>query len=108
NSPLVSQITFKSNTTVRMTTTKKYDFLNRLTDIFSVPSASSTVKFSYQYNDANQRVRRTDSDESYWAYDYDSLGQVTSGKHFWSDATPVAGQQFEYTYDDIGNRRRTR
>jgi RHS repeat-associated protein len=108
NSPLVSQISFKSNTTVRMTTTKKYDFLNRLLDITSVPSASSAVKFGYQYNDANQRVRRTDSDESYWSYEYDGLGQVTGAKHHWPDGTPVAGQQFEYTYDDIGNRRRTK
>ena len=33
NSPLVSQITFKENTSTRMTTVKKYDFLNRLTSI---------------------------------------------------------------------------
>jgi RHS repeat-associated protein len=91
-----------------MTTTKKYDHLNRLLDISSVPSAASPVKFSYSYNEANQRIRRTDSDESHWAYEYDFLGQVTSGKHYWPDATPVAGQQFEYAYDDIGNRRRTK
>jgi hypothetical protein len=38
-----------------------------------------------------------------WAYD--SLGQVASGKGLWKDGTPVAGQQFEYAYDDIGNRK---
>jgi RHS repeat-associated protein len=32
------------------------------------------------------------------------LGQVTSGKKRWSDGTLVAGQQFEYGFDDIGNR----
>jgi YD repeat-containing protein len=37
-------------------------------------------------------------------YQYDSLGQVTSGKKYWSDGTPVAGQQFTYNFDDIGNR----
>ncbi len=37
-------------------------------------------------------------------YEYDSLGQVKSGKKYWSDQTPVAGQQFEYAFDDIGNR----
>ena len=41
---------------------------------------------------------------SYWIYQYDTLGQVTSGKRFWADGTPVAGQQFEYGFDDIGNR----
>ena len=38
---------------------------------------------------------------------YDALGQVTSGKKYWADGTPVAGQQFEYDFDDIGNRQRT-
>ena len=33
NSPLVGQILFTNNGTVRMTTTKQYDYLNRLTAI---------------------------------------------------------------------------
>src|SRR5207249_2885923 len=88
--------------------TKSFDFLNRLLEISNAPSADAAVTFDYAYNDANQRVRRTDSDGSYWVYRYDSLGQLTSGKHYWSDATPVAGQQFEYLYDDIGNRLQTK
>jgi len=108
NSPLVSQITFKSNTIVRMTTTKAYDFLNRLAQISSVPSASSVVSFSYAYNSANQRVRTTLADSSYWVYEYDNLGQVKTGKRYWSDNTPVAGQQFAYGFDDIGNRTSTK
>ena len=28
------------------------------------------------------------------------------GKRYWNDWTPVAGQQFEYGFDDIGNRTR--
>ena len=46
----------------------------------------------------------TNADNSRWVYTYDSLGQVISGKKYWSDGTPVAGQQFEYGFDDIGNR----
>src|SRR5438270_2798215 len=49
-------------------------------------------------------MRITLADDSYWLYEYDSLGQVKSGKKYWSDWTPVAGQQFEYGFDDIGNR----
>src|SRR5207237_6109155 len=37
NSPLISKITFRQNSTVRMTTTKQYDLLNRLLAIGSVP-----------------------------------------------------------------------
>jgi hypothetical protein len=33
---------------------------------------------------------------------------VKSGKRYWSDGTPVAGQQFEYAHDDIGNRTSTK
>ena len=89
-----------------MTTTKTYDLLNRLTAIGSQPSVSgaSAVSFAYQYNDANQRTRVTLADGSFWVYQYDNLGQVISGRRYWSDGTPVAGQQFGYGFDDIGNR----
>jgi YD repeat-containing protein len=84
-----------------MTTTKQHDFLNRLSAIASAPSAVSSA---YAYNNANQRTRSTLGDSSLWSYEYDSLGQVKTGKRYWSDWTPVAGQQFEYGFDDIGNR----
>ena len=38
-------------------------------------------------------------------YTYDSLGQVVSGKKFFSDGVPVGGAQFEYEFDTIGNRK---
>ena len=37
---------------------------------------------------------------SHGVNEYDKLGQLTSGKRYWSDNTPVAGQQFEYAFDD--------
>jgi RHS repeat-associated protein len=82
-----------------MTNQNTYDYLNRLTGI------SSALDFNYQYNSAGQRTRATQlADGSYWLYGYDALGQVTSGiKYFW-DGTPVAGQQFDYAFDTIGNR----
>jgi RHS repeat-associated protein len=109
NSPLVDHISFTNGGSWRMTTTKRYDFLNRLTSIASLGSdGSSLASFAYVYNAANQRTRSTLADGSYWLYAYDSLGQVKSGKKFWPDGTPVAGQQFEYAFDDIGNRTSTR
>jgi len=107
NSPLVSQILFTNGSTQRMVTTKSYDNLSRLTNLVSAAGATTVASFTYQYNSANQRTQRTDADASYWVYQYDSLGQVTSGKKYWSDDTPVAGQQFEYGFDDIGNRNTT-
>jgi RHS repeat-associated protein len=109
NSPLVSQITFKQNSTTRMTAFKSYDCLNRLTQISSVPSAAHTlpVGFNYNYNSANQPMRATLADGGYWIYGYDSLGQVTSGCKYFANGIPVPGQQFDYTFDTIGNRRQT-
>ena len=104
NSPLVSQITCKQNTTTRMTTTRNYDNLNRLLGIASAPSSALPLNFGYAYNDGNQRVQVRQPDGSYWTYLYDSLGQVISGKRYWADNIPVAGQQYEYGFDDIGNR----
>ena len=97
-----------------MTTTRQYDNLNRLTSVGTTPAsgvgsgAPPLPSFSYSYNSANQRTLRTEADGSYWRYGYDSLGQVTSGKKYWSDQIPVVGQQFEYAFDDIGNRTQTK
>jgi RHS repeat-associated protein len=103
NSPLVGQITYAQSGTMRMTTTKQYDYLNRLSSISSTPSNS----FGYLYNAANQRTMNRQADGSYWRYGYDSLGQVIAGNKFWVDETPVAGQEFDYAFDTIGNRTQT-
>jgi len=41
-------------------------------------------------------------------YQNDWLGQVTNGARYWNDGTPVAGQQYQYQFDTIGNRLSTR
>jgi RHS repeat-associated protein len=107
NSPLVSQIDFATNGTVVMSTVKQYDNLNRLTSIASLTNSAPVASFAYRYNSADQRTAVTNSDSSYWLYTYDALGQVTSGRKYWFDGTPVAGQQFVYAFDDIGNRQNT-
>jgi len=82
--------------------------MNRLTQISSVPSGKasclsrSTTFTTRRITDARDFGRR-----QLLAYEYDSLGQVRSGKKYWS-AHAVAGQQFEYGFDDIGNRKNTK
>lgn len=106
NSSLINTTTFKQSATARLTTTRQYDFLNRLQTITPTPSAASQPPLSraYGYNSANQRTRRTDGDFSYWNYGYDTEGQLTSARHSWYDNSPVPGQQFQFGYDAIGNR----
>ena len=62
----------------------------------------------YDYNALDRRTRQERSDGSYWNYAYDTKGQVTSAKRKWQDDSYVAGQQYEFEYDSIGNRTRTR
>jgi YD repeat-containing protein len=88
NSGLVSNIVFQQSGTTRMTTTKVYDNLNRLTSISSTTNASA----AYAYNNANQRTSVTNADGAYWVYQYDALGQVTGGIKHWADGSVVAGQ----------------
>jgi len=111
NSALWGTLTFKQSGAARMTTTRQFDKLNRLLQVSAQPTGapvSSAISYGYTYNDANRRTRATLTDGSYWVYQYDTLGQVISGKKYWSDGTPVAGQQFEYAFDDIGNRTSTK
>ncbi|OGV67777.1 MAG: hypothetical protein A3K19_15760 [Lentisphaerae bacterium RIFOXYB12_FULL_65_16] len=108
NSDLVDTLTSRTGAQDIMVTQKTYDNLNRLVSIASGPGAPASPRaasFTYVYNAANQRLRSTLADGSYWLYEYDALGQVTSGSRHWSDGTAVAGQQFGYTFDDIGNRK---
>ena len=109
NSLLVSQIIFTNGGNWRMTKTKQNDYLNRLTQISSQPSALGLppIAFNYNYNAANQRTKNALADGSYWVYGYDSLGQVTNGCKYFRDGTPVPGQQFGYLFDDTGNRKQT-
>ncbi len=107
NSPLVSQIVFQQNATTRMTTSKSYDYLNRLLLITNHVAAAGAESpaFAYALNTANQRTAITNADASRWLYGYDALGQVTNGTKRWNDGSTVLGQQFGYLFDDIGNRK---
>ena len=102
NSPLAGQIAFAQSGATRMTTSKQYDYLNRLSSVSSPSNA-----FAYSYNAANQRTQAALMDGSSWRYQYDALGQVTNGSKDWGDGTRVAGQQFNYIFDTIGNRTQT-
>jgi RHS repeat-associated protein len=105
NSPLVEQITFTHGNTTNMVTTKAYDYINRLTAISHADLQPVTLaSYSYGYNGANQRTNVTHADDSYWTFGYDSLGQVISGKQGDDQDALLADRQFEYDFDDIGNR----
>ncbi len=105
NSPLVGSITFKQSGATRLTTTKAYDNLNRLSGITNTSSFPALPSVQYDYNAANQRTRATREDNAYWDYGYDALGQVSSATKKIASGDPVPGLDYSYTYDDIGNRK---
>jgi len=62
----------------------------------------------YKYDLASRRERATSEDGSYWDYRYNSRGEVTQAKRRLSNNELLAGQQFEYDFDDIRNRTKSR
>ncbi len=104
NSPLIDTVTVTQGNSTVTTASRQYDNLNRLTQI----SATAGFTAAYGYNAANQRTSMTNADGSLWSYGYDALGQVTQGQRSWPTGSRIAGQQFEYAFDDIGNRTETR
>ncbi|MGA4579895.1 hypothetical protein [Limisphaera sp. VF-2] len=102
--PMVRQVSLRQSGTVRLTTTRGFDAWNRLTNIQSVAATGLVSGLRWTYDERGQRVRADWADGSRWVYSYDAYGQLQSGRRYWADGTLVAGQQFEYRHDAIGNR----
>jgi RHS repeat-associated protein len=109
NSPLIGEIQYQQSGTPRLTMIKNHDQLNRLASIANTPAGTgqAPVSFAYFYSAANQRMQATLADSSRWNFGFDPLGQLMSGRRSWADGTLVAGEQFQYTFDTIGNRTST-
>ncbi|MEI7731574.1 MAG: RHS repeat-associated core domain-containing protein [Verrucomicrobiota bacterium] len=98
------KIEYRNNTTLVLTVHRSFDGLQRLQWVSNVTS-STISRYAYGYDPANQRTNVLLADGSNWRYSYDVLGQVTNAFRRWSDGSLVAGQQYGYLFDDIGNRR---
>lgn len=104
-SGLLNTTTFTGGTQ----TSRSFDTLGRLQSISTTTPSSGTVAgYSYTYNGLSQRTQVTREDGSYWSYSYNDRGELISGKKYWPDNTPAWGQQAEYDYDAIGNRKSVR
>jgi YD repeat-containing protein len=100
-SPLLQTVQFRHQGTNVMTTTRSYDFLDRLTSIASTTAAFSSSA-AYGHNALNKITTLTNAGGDYWVYQYDAKGQVTAASRHWDDGTLVAGQQYEFAFDDMG------
>jgi RHS repeat-associated protein len=61
--------------------------------------------YRHSYDASGRRSSTTLSDQSTWRYNYNSRDELVSASRYWPDQSPVAGQRFEYDYDQAGNRR---
>lgn len=98
---LLTGTTFTGGTSI----TRTHDALGRLESITNSPAAGAPRGHAYALNNLHQRTRATREDGSYWSYGYNDRGELESGKKYWADNTPVWGNQTEYGYDSIGNRK---
>jgi len=102
---LLSSTSISNGSSNVLTVNRSYDSLNRLTSISSLCASVPVASFTYVYNNSDRRSKATLADSSYWEYGYDDKGQVTSGRKYSSTGQPINGQEFEYSYDQIGNRK---
>lgn len=105
NTDLISDTVFKENGVTVFATLREYEYGLRLKSISNVGENVGTVSsHTYDYDAVNRRCKAMMADQSFWNYEYDDRDQVIKAKRRWNTNTFVAGQQYEYTYDNIGNR----
>lgn len=105
NADFVSGVVFSNSTGAVLSTAKTFEYSSRLKSITNALAGGSNVSSHvYLYDAIHRRTNATLADGSYWRYGYDDRSQLTSAKRYWSGGGAVAGQQYEYSYDSIGNR----
>jgi RHS repeat-associated protein len=103
-SDLLAATTYKSNASVILTTSRSWDYGFRLSSITNTAAGRVLSSDGYTYDVLNRRTAAALEDGSYWQYGYNNRHELTGAKRYWLDMSLVAGQQFGFTYDNIGNR----
>jgi RHS repeat-associated protein len=104
SSDLLQTTTCKNNGSTVLTTTRAWDYGYRLRSIANVANGATVTSHSYSYDWLDRRIQATLEDGSVWKYNYNDRNELIGAHRYWSDWTPVAGQQYGYDYDNIGNR----
>jgi RHS repeat-associated protein len=108
NSDLLQTTTSRYNGSAPiLTATRSWDFGVRLREIRNVAGNVDVSRHNYVYDAMGRRTAATLEDGSLWSYDYNDRDEVIGGRHLWPDGAPFAGQQYAYSYDNLGNRLNT-
>jgi hypothetical protein len=104
NSDLLDTTLGLSSGSTVVTTKRGWDYGYRLRSIVNTVGGVAITGHNYAYDQLDRRVSAGLADGSMWAYHYDDRDELVSGIHLLTDSTPLAGQQFGYQFDTIGNR----
>ena len=114
NSSLLQEVKYAKTANqnlILMLRRNSYDALNRLTATYCL-AGRVPQQWNYSYDLANRRNHAA-NDRYFWDYTYDPQGQLKTASKLWQDDfmqyewqshSYVAGQQFGYEHDQIGNR----
>jgi len=70
----------------------------------TLQTGPSVFGVSYLFDNLDRRYRADLADGTWWDYGYNNRGEVTSGKRRVAAGVSAGGKQFEYGFDDLGNR----
>lgn len=104
-SDLLSVQTFSQRGDPKLTRTILWDLIRDVPTgmVFRINGAV-VASFWYQYQTNADRIARfTLPDGTYWAYDYDAVGQLKTADRYLADGTAFLGGNFAFRYDEIGN-----
>ena len=104
NSDLLETTTSSHGGSPVLTITRQWDYGFRLRSIANVANGLTVTSHAYTYDTLNRRTQALLEDGSYWNYSYNDRNEATVANRYWPDSTAVAGQQYGYGFDNIGNR----
>jgi len=91
-----------------MTQSYGRDAVGRLNGVGAAGAGLTFRSVDYQLDDLDRRAEGVLNDGTKWDYDYNAKSEVTAAKRKFNSGAFVGGQQFEYAFDDIGNRTQTK
>lgn len=104
NSDRVQTVTHRDGGIDRLMTVQDWELGFRLRSISHQAGGLVVGSFSRRFDAANRCDQQTSNDGSTWGYAYNNRDELLSAARKWPDGTFVAGQLFEYRYDNAGNR----
>ncbi len=97
--------------------TKMYTTLSYMGDVETLDyirnrtssGGSDVSKYDYDHNNLGLRTKKTMtgsafSSSTYDSYAYNTRHQLTQGKRYTTGGSPITGKDYQYSYDNIGNR----